>query len=384
MENDPAAKFFACLRLSIENDSFALLRLRSPGEPQSEARLVGLKNGLALSFVVHDERKTRTQNFPVEDGLAEISRQLSRGGTAWLETAGRNFQLIAPPGARARLVEHQAAKKSVPPSRTHDREKERKLDGANNWLFELELTDARGNPKAGRGDKLRQIERYADLLAHFASDCGWKAGDKITLADMGCGKGYLTFAAWHLLRGKLQLDAEIIGVDAQPELVAACERAAKKTGAEKISFHTGKIEDADLPPLDALIALHACNDATDFALLRGVAAGAKLIVVAPCCHKDVRRSLGSPEPLAPVLEHGIFRERFAEWLTDGLRVLALEAAGYRVKTAEFVDAEHTPKNLLIGAIRGNSEERRREAAGQLAAIKTWAGTGPLPLDQIVH
>jgi hypothetical protein len=133
--------------------------------------------------------------------------------------------------------------------------------------------------------------------------------------------------------------------------------------------------------------LHACNDATDAAIALGVAGGAKLIVVAPCCHKDLRRALEhsgaeAASPLAPVLAHGIFKERFAEWLTDGLRVLALEAAGYRVKTAEFVAAEHTPKNLLIGAVLGSPESRRKAAAEQLAAIKAWAGLGLLPLDKI--
>ena len=390
MTRDPTSLFLDRLRQSVQDDSFILLRLRAADTPLTEVRLIELKSGRVLSFTNHEARQTTTKNFPIEEGIVEITRLLARGGSAWLESTAGNFQLIVPENGRARFVGHKRIapagkpEKTTSPARQHNREKQSRLAGANDWLSALDLVDANGTPRSGRGDKLRQIERYADLLAHFAADCGWKAGDKIALADMGCGKGYLTFAAWHVLRRALKIDAEITGLEAQPALVAACEETARKIGAEKIFFRAGKIEAADLPPLDALIALHACNDATDAALARGVALGAKLIVVAPCCHKAVRRALGAPEPLAPLLEHGIFKERFAEWLTDGLRVLALEAAGYRVTTSEFVAAEHTPKNLLIAGVRGNSDDRRRAAAAQLAAIKSWAGLGPLPLDALLN
>ncbi len=382
MNNDPHKQFFEHLRTGVRDRSILRLRLRPAGGGETEIRLLDLKTGPALSFVSQHDRKAITKNLPVGEGLKEIEAALATAAAAWLETTAKNWQLIATPGSRPRLVAHKAAAGAAAPDRSHDRVKHRHLDDATGWLVALELTDERGIPKTGRADKLRQIERYADLLAHFVADCGWTAGTKIELADMGCGKGYLTFAAWHLLRRKLGIDATITGIDAQPELVDSCNAVAKQIGADQISFRAGQIEDAGLPSIDALIALHACNDATDHALARGVAAGAKLIIVAPCCHKDVRRELGNPPPLAPLLGHGLFKERFAEWLTDGLRVLALEAAGYRVKVAEFIDAGHTPKNVLIGAVRGNTASRRAEAAAELAALKSWAGLGALPLDAL--
>lgn len=382
MDRTATDRFMDVLRRAVQDGSFALLRVRPAAGPGLEVRLVALKAGPALSLASQQGRQTLTQSRSVEEGLKEISSALSGGGSAWLETAAKNLQLVAPPVGRSRLVEHRAADRPRP-DRGHDRVKRRHLEGGTDWLGELGLVDERGTPRPGMRDKLRQIERYADLLSHFAADCAWKENDRITLADMGCGKGYLTFAAWHLLHRKLRLEATILGVDAQPALVEFCSALAAKLRAGRLSFRTGRIESAELPPLDALIALHACNDATDAAIRRGVQAGARLIVVAPCCHKDVRAALGAPGPLVPVLAHGIFKERFAEWLTDGLRVLALEAAGYRVKTAEFVAAEHTPKNLLIAAIRGNSGARRAAAAAQLAEIKAWAGLGPLPIDAIL-
>lgn len=382
MNNHARKQFFEHLQAGVRDGSFRRLRLKPAGDAESEIRLIDLKTGPALSFVSQRDRKAITKNLPVGDGLNEIETTLQNDGAAWLETTAKNWQLIASPGSRPRLVAHKAAAGATAPDRSHDRIKHRHLDDATGWLVALELTDERGIPKTGRADKLRQIERYADLLAHFVADCGWTVGSKIAIADMGCGKGYLTFAAWHLLRRKLGLDATITGLDAQPGLVESCNVVAKQIGAEKISFRAGQIENAELSPIDVLIALHACNDATDHALARGVAAGAKLIIVAPCCHKDVRRELGNPAPLAPLLAHGLFKERFAEWLTDGLRVLALEAAGYRVKVAEFIDAGHTPKNVLIGAVRGNTPARRAEAVAELAALKTWAGLGSLPLDAL--
>jgi SAM-dependent methyltransferase len=227
---------------------------------------------------------------------------------------------------------------------------------------------------------VRQVERYVDLLSHCAATCAWKAGEPLTVADMGCGKGYLTFAAWHLFRRQLNLAARVIGIDAQEGVIESCRAAALRIGAEGLEFQTGTIREVALPALDVLIALHACNDATDHALARGIAQGARLIVVAPCCHKDLRRVLGAAEPLAPLLEHGLFKEHFAEWLTDGLRVLALEAAGYAVTVSEFVAPEHTPKNTLIAGIRGTPPARRQAAAAQYAALKAWAGLGALATD----
>jgi SAM-dependent methyltransferase len=385
MDTTPISKFLSRVRGSVADNSFVLLRLRPAFQSGIEVRLITINNAPSLSFSIPDGKKILIKNFPADEGIAELSRLFSGSGSMWLETTAKSFQLVVPKDGRARLVEHRAMKTDAP-ERGHNREKSRRIGGGEAWLAELDLTDENGRPKAGRGDKLRQIERYADLLGHFAADCGWKAGDRITVADVGCGKGYLTFAAWQLLRRSLGINATVIGIDVQPELVAACEAVAKKIGAENISFRAGKIEDAGLPAADALIALHACNDATDAAIRLGVEAGAKLIIVAPCCHKDVRRALENAKdaaaPLAPVLEHGIFKERFSEWLTDGLRVLALEAAGYRVRTAEFIAAEHTPKNLLIGAVRGTTETRRRAAAEQFATIKTWAGLGSLPVDGI--
>lgn len=367
-----AARFLARLRASLHDGSFVELRLRPAEGVPTDVRLAVIGGRPSLSWVAHEPRQDVTKNTEMEPGLQRVAGLLEQPGSAWLATTLRSWQLVAADGKPPRLVAHQAAAANV--ERSHDRAKTRHLnENARDWLMALELVNPAGRPRTGRADKLHQIERYVDLLSHFAADCGWQRGQRVALADMGCGKGYLTFAAWHLLRRELGLEAAVLGVDQQRGLIDGCNGLARSLGAEGLSFCAGSIQAAELPRLDALIALHACNDATDHAIRRGLQAGAQLIVVAPCCHKDLRRALGAPEPLAPLLAHGLLKEHFAEWLTDGLRVLALEAAGYRVKVAEFVSPEHTPKNTLIAGVKGGGVSRREQAAREYAAVKAWAG-----------
>lgn len=379
---DATTRFLVRLRESLENGTWVELRLRpAHGEPQ-DIRVVEKEGRRVLSVTTHQPRQDLTKSEEIEPGLVRVSDVLAQPGSAWLATTARSWQVVIPDGKPARLVAHKTTAQVA--GGQHDRAKARHLDeSARDWLMALELVNRDGRPRVGRADKLHQIERYVDLLSHFAADCGWRGGSQVTLADMGCGRGYLTFAAWHLLRRALGVDATVIGVDQQGGLVATANRLAESLGAEGLRFQAGTIQEAGLPALDGLIALHACNDATDHAIRRGVEANAQLIVVAPCCHKDLRRALGSPEPIAPLLEHGLFKEHFSEWLTDGLRVLALEAAGYRVKVAEFVSPEHTPKNTLIAAIRGNTVAQRGEAMRRYESVKAWAGLRHLAVDRPV-
>lgn len=378
----PVEQFLNHCRTALDRNTLQELRLHPVAGRPVNIRPVDLAGGTVLSFVTHEERRDVTANRAPAAAGDEIASLLAGGGTAWLRTPDRIWQLVATPGKRPRLVPHAPSGQAAPP-RTHNQPKQHHLAGANAWLEALELTDARGRPRPGRADKIRQIERYADLLSHLVRSTPWPEGQPVSVADMGCGKGYLTFAAWHVLRQTLRLDARILGLDAQPEVIASCRAAAERINAGHLRFEVGTIREAPLPGVDVLIALHACNEATDHALVRGVRAGARVIVVAPCCHKDVRRGLGEPVPVAPLLNWGLFKERFAEWLTDGLRALALEAAGYRVTVSEFVDAEHTPKNVLIGAVRGATPERQAAARAEFLAVKQWASLGDLAVDPLV-
>jgi SAM-dependent methyltransferase len=246
------------------------------------------------------------------------------------------------------------------------------------------VIDATGKVRVSRADKHRQLERYLEIIAHLVRACGWTPNSTVELVDMGCGKGYLTFGVWHLLNHRLGLRANVLGIDARSDLVAKSNAVAQRLGAATLRFVQGDIASVALARIDGLIALHACNTATDHAIVRGVRAGAKLIVVSPCCHQELRPLLGRPGVLAPLLQHGILAERLSEWLTDGLRLLRLEQAGYDTRVIEFVASEHTPRNLLIAGVRRDDFHDAPVHGRQAAALKDFFHLGDLASDEIAR
>ncbi len=197
-------------------------------------------------------------------------------------------------------------------------------------------------------DKYRQIHHFIELLAPALRTL--PKGRKLRVADMGSGKGYLTFAAYAFLK-QAGYQAEVFGIERRRALVDLCNRVAAQCEFPDLRFEVGEISDVKLEGVDVLVALHACDTATDDALYRGIAAKAQLIFLAPCCHKEIRPQLRPPNELAPLFRHGIQAERMAENITDALRCMYLEACGYSTTIQEFIALEHTQKNLLISAAK---------------------------------
>lgn len=346
-------------------------------------RLVEIKGQALLSLTIHESRRDTTENLPLEAVPAWLKLRLEKHfRSAVLETTGGQWQFTTSSKGRARLVAHKA-KSAAAPSRRHDRSKSTGLDeSAQPWLTALGLCDEAGRVRPSMADKHRQLERYLEILGHLVRDCAWTPEMQLHIADMGCGKGYLTFGVWHLLNHRLGLRVEVLGVETRPELVAQANRVAASIGAQSLRFVAGDIASVKLEKLDALLALHACNTATDDAIARGVRTGAKLIVVSPCCHQELRPQLGRPEPLAPLLKHGLLAERFSEWLTDGLRALRLEHAGYTTKVIEFIASEHTPRNLLIAGVRLDHAGAASDGGQRIHALKEFFQLSGLASDRI--
>ena len=171
------------------------------------------------------------------------------------------------------------------------------------------------------------------------------------VVDFGAGKGYLTFAIHHYLLDSADVDAQVTGVELRPHLVALCNKVAGRLHCEGLRFVEGDVHSFPDLEADILVALHACDTATDVALYSGIRAGAKVLLASPCCHKQIRPQIRIPEVLSPVLRHGIHLEREAEMVTDSLRALLLEEAGYKVQVMEFISSEHTDKNKLLVATK---------------------------------
>lgn len=355
-----------------------LVRLTLSGHRGADATLknvfvrpVVLRDGPRLSFLYRHTTRDITKNLTQEEGLARVAALLAADfQIANLFTTDQSAQLEMRDGRKPRLVVGKSG--HVPaPELKHDRTKKRLIDPqASPWLYALGVTTADGKVTKGMEAKYRQINRFVELLQHLVRESHCEASDSLTLVDMGCGKGYLTFAAYDFLRAGVS-ELKVRGVEARPELVELCNRVAAENKFDGLHFEAGTIESTSLEHVDVLVALHACDTATDDAIAKGIEAGASLILVAPCCHKELRPQLRPPPVLAAALKHGILRERQAEFVTDALRAALLEWAGYDTKVFEFISTEHTAKNLMIAAVkraRSTDREGRAQRVRELAAF----------------
>jgi SAM-dependent methyltransferase len=232
--------------------------------------------------------------------------------------------------------------------------------------------------------KHAQIHRFVEILADLLSASPLRERGELSAVDMGAGKGYLTFALYDYLYRVRGARARVSGVEAREELVALCNRVAREVGFGGLSFRRGSVLTEALGRVDLVVALHACDTATDEALYRGIRAGASLIVCAPCCHKELRPQMRCRvDGLDAVLKSGILLERQAELVTDGVRALLCEAMGYRTRVFEFVAAEHTSKNLMIAAVKRAGPARAAEARARVAALKRAFGFGRQRLEELL-
>ena len=201
------------------------------------------------------------------------------------------------------------------------------------------------------------------------------------IIDFGCGKSYLTFALHHWLAEIEQRDAEIVGLDREASVIEHCRSVVEKLSLEHLSFEQGEIAGFEPEgPVDLVISLHACDTATDDALIQAVAWDAKVILAVPCCQHELFPQLHN-ETLQPLLSHGILKERFAAMATDTIRALALEAVGYDTQLVEFIDMEHTPKNILLRAVKGQRSEGRSHA--EFESFRDSLGAPQLRIQQLL-
>ena len=335
-------------------------------------RLVELKAGTAVSFTLRYANRDVTRNEAPADAPSAIEKWLTNDfEEAHLFTTTGDWKLRAEHGGEWKM---KAARPtfSAALATSHDRPKVRAIANAP-FLVKLGVTAADGTARPGMADKLRQVERFVEILGHLVDGCALREAKDVRVCDMGAGKGYLTFATHEFFRAR-GVAANVIGVEQRADLVEQVNRIATELKLDGLSFSQGAIGAFALPEkLDVLIALHACDTATDDALAAGVRAGARLIVAAPCCQKEVRREFSPPEILRGVLRHGILAERQAELITDGIRALALETAGYEAKVFEFISNEHTGKNVMIAAVKRDAVRDSSAVREELRALMEFFG-----------
>jgi SAM-dependent methyltransferase len=306
---------------------------------------VDLRGEPAYRFTTHLNDRTTHENLPPEAARERLGVLLSDYRQGLLQAPEADWQVLGETVLRR------------PPSRPvarrgHDRRKQYLLEEGTPvpFLVELGVMTPDGAVRKSRYDKFRQVNRFLELVDDVVPSL--RSEGTLRVVDFGCGKSYLTFAIHHLLTELRGRRVEIVGLDLKEDVIATCSSFAERSRAAGLHFERGDIASYDAgDDVDLVVSLHACDTATDEALAQAVRWHADAILAAPCCQKEAYRQLES-RLLAPLLRHGLAKERFASLVTDTLRAQLLELAGYRTQLVEFVPLEHTAKNVLIRAVRG--------------------------------
>lgn len=391
-------QFISALEESLSLKDFVKISLGNyKGEEellkQILVRKVLIKREDKLAFTFRYKTRDVVKNFAVVKGVNLISEYLRTGfkiGT--LFTTQRDLIFEELNNGKIVLRETKPSTKEIP-AVNHDQEKIRLIKpDSKPYLTELKITDADGKVFKNAQDKFRQINHYIEILSSLLKEL--PVGTIKKVADMGSGKGYLTFALYDYLHSVLKLNSEVVGVEYRQDMVDLCNAVAEKSAFDKLNFVQGTIEDYNAEDVNLLIALHACDTATDDAIFKGIKANAELIVVAPCCHKQIRREIEQNKvknDVSFLTKYGIFLERQAEMVTDGIRALILEYFGYKTKVFEFISDAHTPKNVLVVGIKKAESlktkaesERQAEILEKIKASKSYFGIGYHHLERLLN
>lgn len=325
-----------------------------------------LRSGNKASFVYRHNTNDITKNFDIKKAATIISQLLQQDFfNADLFTTANDYQLLQQ-NEKTKIVTKPASHSAA--NMQHDKQKQRIIKTGNKvYLHKLGITTAEGTVKKEMQDKYKQINRYVEIIEGIIKDIDF--GNDINVADMGSGKGYLTFALYDYLSSTLKLNAAVTGIEMREDLINTCNQIATASHFSRLHFKKGTIADTVLPSVDMLIALHACDTATDDAIYKGIEANAKVIIVAPCCHKQIRKQMKPANVLSAITKHGILLERQAEMVTDTIRALLLEAKGYKTKVFEFINTEHTPKNVMIVGVKTANAFNKEEYLEKVKALK---------------
>lgn len=250
------------------------------------------------------------------------------------------------------------------------------------FLVDLGVMSSSGKIIHAKYDKFRQMNRYLEFIEDILPKL--PRNREITIIDFGCGKSYLTFAMYYYLYEQKGYDVNIIGLDLKTDVIAHCNELAARYDFKKLHFYQGDIASYEgVDHVDMVVTLHACDTATDFALAKAVAWGAEVILSVPCCQHELNRQIAN-DILKPIMEYGILKERMAALLTDGLRAEMLKDMGYKVDILEFIDMEHTPKNLLIRAIKKNKADQKQIPSDGISSCMEFFQAKPMLKELLYH
>jgi len=390
----PIERFRALMNQALEHKTWVKVVLANyhgdePDLQRVTARPVMLKDQPHLSFVYRHQTKDITKNLLVPEAVQTILDLAGADGfrNAHLHTPTQEVQLAFSKKGKASVrigkVEGGDENATVDATQGHNREKNRFLELSRPFLRELGVTDAGGHLIPAMSRKWKQINKFIEVFDAALARSPLAQSDAIHVVDFGSGKGYLTFAIHDYLQHVLGKQAKVTGVELRDDLVKLCSQVINKLSLQGMGYEQGDVRDYKPTDLNVMIALHACDIATDYAIHLGIRSGAEIIMCSPCCHKQIRPQLLSPHPLRPILQHGIHLGQEAEMLTDGLRALLLDAAGYDTQVFEFISLEHTNKNKMILAVKRAQPQPNDEVVAQIKEIKAFYGIKEQALESLL-
>lgn len=385
-------EFLHAVQQAIETHSFDRLVLSQyRGElvdlEKITLRLVELQNELVLSVLYRYKTQDITKNYALNEAQNQIEQLTLQCKQANLMTLNFDLQMKKNK-KKAMLVKtvksaHQSENQAVKLGQGHDREKQRYVEQSAPFLKALSITDDRAQIIPSMARKWKQINKFVEIFSGALNQIELK-DQQVSVVDFGSGKGYLTFALFDYLQ-KQNLSPSVTGVELNDKMVQFCQKVAHDADFQQLQFFQGDVRTYHPEQLDVMIALHACDIATDFAIHTGIRLNASMIMCAPCCHKELRPQMQSPQILQSMLQFGIHAGQQAEMLTDTIRALLLKAYGYETKVFEFVALEHTSKNKMILATkRKDFIEPDQAVLAQIRALKEMYGIQKHSLELLLN
>ena len=369
-------KFLTRVADSAGQCTLVKMTLSKPANKHDELRNIYVKPVLIkekrlFAFTYHYERRDEVKNYDNAQMLDILKEMIpNRFLNVVLFTVSEDVTLLVSSKGEA-TIQTKKVQECREQNLEHDKQKARLINPANPWWYQLGLTTREGKITADMQHKFKQIYKYAEIVESLIKPM--KFDSTVHIADMGAGMGYLTFALYELLMQKLDMEVDIKGVEIRPDLVLKINEIINSNHLKGLEFVESSIQDFHPEQLDVLIALHACNTATDDAIASGIRAGAELIVCAPCCHKQIRQEMERSGKVDFITRYGIFLERQAVMITDTIRTMILEYFGYKTQVMEFIEMEHTPKNVLLVGRKTSKNTNDPKILQQIAALKQQYG-----------
>lgn len=353
-----------CIKTSINDLTFVQMVISNKRDKDGDinkidSKPVIIKNEIMYQISYYTNDKVYHENLKKEEFIEKISDIIYENyKQCMIFTLEKDIQILLSKKRKVKIIDHKPTKKDLDLS--HNREKNyilkdnEKID----FLIKLDIMDKNGKVKPSKFDKFKQINRFLELVEDVIDDI--KDKEVINIVDFGCGKSYLTFALYYYLVQILDLNVNIIGLDLKEDVIKFCSKTAKELNYENLEFQYGDIKDYKSDEkINMIVTLHACDIATDAALVQAISWDCDVILSVPCCQSEFFSKIEN-ETLNPMLKHGIIKEKLSSLVTDSLRGKVLELFKYDVELLEFIDMEHTPKNILIRAKKNDKKVVTKE------------------------